>query len=118
MRLRDAIELIAKSGVAALGPTTWADLECGTGTFTLALADQLAPGQRYPRDGPRRLGAPQDPVGAQRRAHYDAPRRFHEPDMAIRNRQDVARGHFRAALARVRNPMEQRFLQQRLDSCT
>ena len=34
------------------------------------------------------------------------------------NRQDVAREHFRAALARARNPMEQRYLQQRLDSCT
>jgi SAM-dependent methyltransferase len=44
MRLRDAIEMIADSGIAALGPTTWADLGCGTGTFTLALADQLAPG--------------------------------------------------------------------------
>ena len=42
MRLRDAIELIADSGVAALGPTTWADLGCGTGTFTLALAGLLA----------------------------------------------------------------------------
>lgn len=44
MRLRDAIELIADSGVAALGPTTWADLGCGTGTFTLALAGLLAAG--------------------------------------------------------------------------
>jgi len=44
MRLRDAIEMLADSDVAALGPTTWADLGCGTGTFTLALADLLAPG--------------------------------------------------------------------------
>ena len=44
MRLRDAIEMLADSGVAALGPTTWADLGCGTGTFTLALADLLAAG--------------------------------------------------------------------------
>ena len=44
MRLRDAIDLIADSGVAALGPMTWADLGCGDGTFTLALADLLAPG--------------------------------------------------------------------------
>ena len=44
MRLRDAIEMLADSGVAALGPTTWADLGCGTGTFTVALADLLAPG--------------------------------------------------------------------------
>jgi SAM-dependent methyltransferase len=44
MRLSDAIELLAGSGVEALGPTTWADLGCGAGTFTLALADLLAAG--------------------------------------------------------------------------
>ena len=44
MRLRDATDMLADSGVGALGPTTWADLGCGTGTFTLALADLLAPG--------------------------------------------------------------------------
>jgi len=33
------------------------------------------------------------------------------------NRQSLARRHFEAALALARNPMEQRFLQQRLDSC-
>ena len=44
MRLRDAIDLVADSGVATLGPMTWADLGCGTGTFTLALAGLLAAG--------------------------------------------------------------------------
>jgi SAM-dependent methyltransferase len=44
MRLRDAIEMLADSRVDALGPTTWGDLGCGTGTFTLALADLLSPG--------------------------------------------------------------------------
>jgi SAM-dependent methyltransferase len=44
MRLRDAIEMLADSGVEALGPTTWADLGCGEGTFTLALAHLLAAG--------------------------------------------------------------------------
>jgi ubiquinone/menaquinone biosynthesis C-methylase UbiE len=44
VRLRDAIEMLADSRVEALGPTTWADLGCGTGMFTLALADLLAPG--------------------------------------------------------------------------
>ena len=44
VRLRDAIEMLAESGVDALGPTKWADLGCGTGTFTLALADLLSPG--------------------------------------------------------------------------
>ena len=44
VRLRDAIEMLAESDVDALGPTKWADLGCGTGTFTLALADLLSPG--------------------------------------------------------------------------
>jgi SAM-dependent methyltransferase len=44
MRQRDAIEMLADSGVEALGPTTWADLGCGVGTFTLALAALLAAG--------------------------------------------------------------------------
>src|SRR4029453_8331502 len=44
MRLRDAIEMLADSGVESLGPTTWADLGCGVGTFTLALAALLATG--------------------------------------------------------------------------
>ena len=44
MRPRDAIDMLAESGVDALGPTIWADLGCGDGTFTLALASLLAPG--------------------------------------------------------------------------
>lgn len=44
MRLRDAIDMIADSGIETPGPTTWADLGCGTGTFTLALAALLASG--------------------------------------------------------------------------
>jgi SAM-dependent methyltransferase len=44
VRQRDAIEMLADSDVGTLGPTVWADLGCGTGTFTLALADLLAPG--------------------------------------------------------------------------
>jgi SAM-dependent methyltransferase len=42
MRLRDAIDMLSDSGVEALGPTIWADLGCGDGTFTFALADLLA----------------------------------------------------------------------------
>jgi len=34
------------------------------------------------------------------------------------NRQNLARAHFQDALARARNPTEQRFLQQRLDACS
>src|SRR5262249_51156227 len=44
MRLRDAVDMLADSGVTALGPTRWADLCRGTGTFTLALASLLAEG--------------------------------------------------------------------------
>jgi SAM-dependent methyltransferase len=44
VRLRDAVEMLAGSGVDTLGPMTWADLGCGAGTFTLALADLLAAG--------------------------------------------------------------------------
>jgi ubiquinone/menaquinone biosynthesis C-methylase UbiE len=44
MRLRDAIEMLTDSDVEALGPTTWADLGAGDGTFTLALAEVLASG--------------------------------------------------------------------------
>jgi ubiquinone/menaquinone biosynthesis C-methylase UbiE len=44
MRLRDAVGMIAESGVGTLGPTTWADLGCGDGTFTRALAECLAAG--------------------------------------------------------------------------
>lgn len=44
MRLRDAIEMLADSDVEALGPTIWADLGAGDGTFTLALAEVLASG--------------------------------------------------------------------------
>jgi SAM-dependent methyltransferase len=44
MRIRDASAMLAGSGLDRLGPGTWADLGCGTGTFTEALADVLAPG--------------------------------------------------------------------------
>jgi SAM-dependent methyltransferase len=44
MRLRDAVAMIADSGVEALGPTMWADLGCGDGTFTIALAALVASG--------------------------------------------------------------------------
>jgi ubiquinone/menaquinone biosynthesis C-methylase UbiE len=44
MRRRDAIDMFTGSGLAALGATTWADLGCGDGAFTVALASVLAPG--------------------------------------------------------------------------
>jgi SAM-dependent methyltransferase len=42
MRRRDATDMLAGSGIEELGPTIWADLGCGDGTFTLALAEMLA----------------------------------------------------------------------------
>jgi hypothetical protein len=60
MRLRDAIEMFADSNVAALGPTTWADLGCGAGT-SRSPRRPARPGHRHPHDGPRRLGPPGGP---------------------------------------------------------
>jgi ubiquinone/menaquinone biosynthesis C-methylase UbiE len=44
MQRRDAIDMFIDSGLAALGPASWADLGCGDGMFTVALASVLAPG--------------------------------------------------------------------------
>jgi len=44
MRRRDAIDMLTGSGLAARGPASWADLGCGDGAFTVALASVLAPG--------------------------------------------------------------------------
>jgi trans-aconitate methyltransferase len=44
MLVRDTVAMFGGSGLEALGPMTWADLGCGDGTFTVALADVLAPG--------------------------------------------------------------------------
>ena len=44
MQLGEAVNLLAGSDLTSLGPTIWADLGCGTGIFTLALAECLAAG--------------------------------------------------------------------------
>ena len=44
MRLADAVQMLSTSALHELGRATWADLGCGDGTFTLALAEVLAPG--------------------------------------------------------------------------
>ena len=44
MDQRDAIALFAGADLSTPAPSTWADLGCGDGTFTLALASLLAPG--------------------------------------------------------------------------
>ena len=44
MLLKEAIELIKYKKISKPGRQTWADLGCGSGTFTKALADLLSPG--------------------------------------------------------------------------
>jgi SAM-dependent methyltransferase len=44
MRVTQAIDMLAPAFVAIEAATTWADLGCGSGTFTRALAHLLAPG--------------------------------------------------------------------------
>ena len=44
MQLRDAVDMLKPGRLEIHGPTTWADLGCGDGTFTRALAELLAPG--------------------------------------------------------------------------
>jgi len=67
MRHRDAVALIAEAGFDASSPAVWADLGCGDGTFTHALASLLAPGSvvhAIDRDAAAlsRLGAVSSPV--------------------------------------------------------
>jgi SAM-dependent methyltransferase len=67
MRLRDAVDMLVDSRVEAVAPTTWADLGCGDGTFTRALAELLASGSTIhamDRDGSalRRIPAVQNAV--------------------------------------------------------
>jgi trans-aconitate methyltransferase len=42
--LADAIDLLGSASLDGQGPTIWADLGCGDGTFTRALAARLAAG--------------------------------------------------------------------------
>jgi SAM-dependent methyltransferase len=44
MDARDAIAMFEGADLSSPAPSTWADLGCGDGTFTLALASLLAPG--------------------------------------------------------------------------
>src|SRR5262245_54802628 len=43
MQHRDAVAMFGGSRFDTPAPSTWADLGCGDGTFTLALANRLAP---------------------------------------------------------------------------
>ena len=44
MKRRDAIAMLSSAELQRLEPGAWADLGCGDGTFTLALAELLPPG--------------------------------------------------------------------------
>lgn len=44
MRTEDAIQFIRHKELSIAGPSNWADLGCGAGTFTTALAHYLQPG--------------------------------------------------------------------------
>jgi SAM-dependent methyltransferase len=44
MRTEDAIQFIRHKELSIEGPSAWADLGCGTGAFTTALAHYLQPG--------------------------------------------------------------------------
>jgi len=64
--------MFADSGVGAPGPTTWADLGCGDGTFTLALADLLAAGSAIhamDRNGPALGSIPPEHHGVRITTH-------------------------------------------------
>lgn len=78
----DAVALIAPSGVEALGPSTWADLGCGDGTFTRALASLLAPGSTIhaiDRDAARLRRLPSAHGGVRIAAHAGDFTRFPWP---------------------------------------
>lgn len=44
MQIQEAIQFIQHTALSATSPVRWADLGCGTGTFTAALAHYLPPG--------------------------------------------------------------------------
>ncbi len=61
MDIKDAIALIRHTPTHAGAPTVWADLGCGTGTFTYALAHLLETGSTiyaFDKERPRLAGLP------------------------------------------------------------
>jgi ubiquinone/menaquinone biosynthesis C-methylase UbiE len=69
---RDAIDLLSGSGIEQAGPSAWADLGCGTGTFTRALAARLADGstiEAMDRDAEALRALPATHHGVTIRAH-------------------------------------------------
>lgn len=72
MEAQDAIELLRPAAVASAGPATWADLGCGGGTFTRALASLLAAGSTIhamDRDASPLRALPRIHAGVVIRAH-------------------------------------------------
>jgi trans-aconitate methyltransferase len=71
MHHRDAVAMFDGASFDTPAPSTWADLGCGDGTFTLALADRLAPGSTIhavDRDA-HALGMPSAAGGVRIEAH-------------------------------------------------
>jgi SAM-dependent methyltransferase len=63
MDLKHAIALIGNDHLVKDGATTWADLGCGTGLFTQALASFLQPGSRvYAVDTDKEVLAKMEPL--------------------------------------------------------
>src|SRR5689334_15138414 len=87
MDVEEAAAMLTGSDVDRPGPTTWADLGCGDGVFTRALASRLAPGSTIhamDRDAAGLRGLPATEHGVTIRAHRgDFTRRpwpFDDPD--------------------------------------
>jgi methylase of polypeptide subunit release factors len=71
--LSDAIEMLSDSGIETPCATTWADLGCGDGTFTLALASLLAAGSTIhamDRDASALQNIPPEHHGVRIQTHY------------------------------------------------
>ncbi|WP_142684981.1 class I SAM-dependent methyltransferase [Chitinophaga polysaccharea] len=61
MDIKDAIALIKHTPANAVAPAVWADLGCGAGTFTYALAHLLEPGSTiyaFDKERPRLASLP------------------------------------------------------------
>jgi SAM-dependent methyltransferase len=87
MQVDEAIALLGDGGVETRRPTTWADLGCGDGTFTRALASLLAAGSTIhamDRQASLLRALPSSSAGADIHAHRgDFTRRpwpFADPD--------------------------------------
>ena len=89
MQISDAVALLGGRSLQSLGAMTWADLGCGDGTFTAALADLLAPGSvihAIDQNRARLNGIPSDRGGVQIYTHvgdFTAPWPFGSVDAVL-----------------------------------